>query len=313
MSPRNRVLALAGGVGGAKLALGLSRVLAPIDLTIVVNTGDDDVIHGLNVSPDLDTVMYTLAGLANPDMGWGLAGDHFTSMSMLDRYGVPTWFNLGDMDLATHIRRTQLLREGWTLSEVTQELCTRLGVRGTVAPMTDQTIATTVETEDGDLPFQVYFVQRRCEPVAVSIRFIGAAAARPSPGFQSALKSASSIVFCPSNPFLSIDPILAIPGVRQHIEEFNGPRLAVSPIVGGRALRGPAAKLLGELGHDVSCVGVASWYRGLCDMFLVHEADRAHLGAIEGLGMRAEAADTVMVTDEDKVALAKRVLSLLDS
>ena len=305
------VLALAGGVGGAKLALGLSGILSPQELTIVVNTGDDEEIHGLHVSPDLDTVMYTLAGLSNVEMGWGLAGDQFNALAMLRRYGAPTWFNLGDMDLATHLQRTQLLRQGWTLSQVTAELCQRLGVGHRVVPMSDQRVATVVETDEGDLPFQVYFVQRQCEPVARGVRFQGADVAEPSPGFAAALESAQAVVFCPSNPFLSIAPILALPGVRQRLAGFAGPRVAVSPIVGGRAVRGPAAKMLGELGHDVSSVGVAAWYRGLCDIFLVDDEDRCHVDAIEALGLRAEVADTVMVTDEDKVALARHMLELL--
>ena len=300
-------------MGGAKLALGLSRILSPQELTIVVNTGDDELFHGLHVSPDLDTVMYTLAGLANPEAGWGLAGDRFTAMDMLGRYGTPTWFSLGDMDLATHLRRTELLREGGGLSHVTEELCSRLGVRHPVVPMSDQRVATIVETDEGDLPFQVYFVERRCEPVAHRVRFEGAAAAEPSPAFATALESASALVFCPSNPFLSIAPILAVDGVHQRIEQFAGPRIAVSPIVGGRALRGPAAKLLGELGHDVSCVGVARWYRGLCDILLLDEADRGQTKDIVSLGIRAEVASTVMVTEEEKVALARRVLHLVKS
>ena len=305
------VLALAGGVGGAKLALGLSRLLCIQELTVVVNTGDDEEFHGLHVSPDLDTVMYALAGLANQETGWGLAGDQLNAMNMLRRYGAPTWFNLGDMDLATHIHRSQLLRAGWTLSQVTRELCQRLAVHHTVAPMTDEKVATVVETEEGDLPFQVYFVERECRPVARGIRFQGIEDAQPSLAFTEALKSATALVFCPSNPFLSIAPILALPAVRRRVREFTGPRLAVSPIVGGRALRGPAAKMLAELGHEVSCVAVARWYQGLCDVFLVDEADRHHSEAIEALGMKAEVAGTVMVTDDDKTALARRVLELV--
>ena len=305
-----RVLALAGGVGGAKLALGLSRILSPGELTIVVNTGDDEVFHGLHVSPDLDTVMYTLSGLANPETGWGLEGDSFAGNDMLRRYGAPAWFNLGDKDMATHIRRTQLLNEGWTLSQVTAELCSKLGVRHPVIPMADGRVATMVDTNQGNLSFQDYFVRLRCEPVARGIEFRGEAV--PSSGFTEALETAGCLVYCPSNPFLSIAPILSLPGVREGIASFQGPRIAVSPIVGGRALRGPAAKLMGELGYDVSCAGVASWYRGICDGLVIDRADREEAEAVAATGLRAEIADTVMTTDEDKIALARAVIGLAE-
>ena len=307
------VLALAGGVGGAKLAVGFAEVLPPEGLIMVVNTGDDKVFHGLHVSPDLDTMMYALAELTNPQTGWGLAEDSFNALEMLARYGAPTWFKLGDKDLATHIRRTELLRNGWSLSDVTQELCQRLGVRHRIVPMSDDTVRTIVETAEGRLSFQVYFVERQCRPVASNIDFEMAEEAKASPGFLAALEGATAIVFCPSNPFLSIAPILAVPGVRERIESFHGTRVAVSPIVGGEALRGPAAKLLGELGHDVSCVGVAKQFRGLCDIFLIDEVDRCHAGSIGDLGMRVEIASTVMVTQEDKVRLATHIHRLLES
>ena len=306
----SRVLALAGGVGGAKLALGLARVLSPDELTIVVNTGDDEVFHGLHVSPDLDTMMYALAGLTNTQTGWGVAEDSFNSLEMLSRYGSHTWFNLGDKDMATHIRRTELLGQGLTLSEVTRELCQRLGVRHSVQPMSDDRVRTVVDTEEGELPFQVYFVQRQCQPVVKGIRFDGAECASASKELAAALEESTCLVFCPSNPFLSIAPILAIPGVRERIAGFHGTRAAVSPIVGGEALRGPAAKLLSELGYDVSSVGAARQYEGLCDIFLIDEVDRQHAAPIRNLGMRAEATDTVMVTEEDKVRLATHICQL---
>ena len=307
------VLALAGGVGGAKLALGLSRVLSPRQLTIVVNTGDDELFHGLHVSPDLDTVMYTLSGLANPDTGWGLQGDAFAANTMLKRYGVASWFNLGDKDLATHLRRTQLLNTGWTLSQVTAELCFRLGIRHPVVPMSDGRVATIVNTDRGSLPFQDYFVRLRCEPVARSIEFRGTASsspALPSPAFLEALETATTIVYCPSNPFLSIAPILSLPGVRERIAAFDGPRIAVSPIVGGQALRGPAAKLMGELGYDVSCAGVASWYQGICDVLVMDRTDGDQAEAVATTGLHPEFANTVMIDDDDKTALARIVLGL---
>ena len=315
------ILALAGGVGGAKLVVGLARVLPPEKLTIVVNTGDDEVFHGLHVSPDLDIVMYALAGLTNPVAGWGVAGDSFNALGMLERYGEATWFNLGDKDLATHIRRTELLSQGWSLSEVTRELCRRLGIRHGVVPMSDDSVRTVLETEEGDLSFQVYFVKRQCQPVVRSIRFEDAGGlvvsesqgARASPGFLASLDEAACLVFCPSNPFLSIAPILAVPGVKESIISFSGQRLAVSPIVGGEALRGPAAKLLGELEHDVSCLGVARQYQGLCDIFLIDGVDRCYAEGISNLGMRVEVAHTIMTTDEDKVRLATHICRLLES
>ena len=316
---KGSILALAGGVGGAKLVVGLARVLPPVDLTIVANTGDDDVFHGLHVSPDLDTIMYALAGLTNERSGWGVAGDSFNALAMLGSYGGPTWFNLGDKDLATHIRRTELLSQGWSLSEVTRELCHRLKISHPIVPMSDGRLRTIVETDQGDLTFQVYFVERQCQPVAKGIHFetsegpvpSEAEGAGASPGFLAALESASAIIFCPSNPFLSIDPILAVAGVRDCISTFSGTKVAVSPIVGGKALRGPAAKLLGELGQEVSCVGVAKQYQGLCDIFLIDQVDHQHGDAIRDLGMRVEVAPTLMVTNDDKVSLANHILRLL--
>ncbi len=305
------VVALAGGVGGAKLALGLAKTLPSERLTIVVNTGDDEVFHGLHVSPDLDTVMYALAGLTNPQTGWGIADDSFAALSMLERYGAPTWFNLGDMDLATHVRRTELLKLDWTLSQVAQELCQSLGVRHPVVPMTDAKVSTIVETDEGDLSFQVYFVERQCQPVVRGIRFENAETAGMADGFLTALDCATGICFCPSNPFLSIAPILAVSGARERIASFSGTRVVVSPIVGGKALRGPAAKLLGELGHEVSCVGVARYYQGLCDVFVIDEMDRGYADTIRDLGMTVSVTSTVMDTDEDKATLATRVCCLM--
>ena len=304
------VLALAGGVGGAKLALGLSRVLPPDDLVVIVNTGDDEEFHGLHVSPDLDTMMYTLSGLADPERGWGLSGETFQALRMLSTYGVPTWFNLGDRDIATHVRRTQLLREGQSLSEVTRELCSRLGILHTVAPMTDDRVRTKVETSEGVLAFQEYFVRRRCEPQATAVRFDGANAANPSPTFDHALNNARAVIFCPSNPFLSIDPILAVGEVQERIRRFAGPRVVVSPIVGGAAIRGPAAKMMRELGHPISSIGVARKYAGLCDHFIVDNADANESTSIESLGMKAHVTNTIMNTTVDKETLARYVLRL---
>ena len=292
------------------MALGLSRILPPGQLVICVNTGDDDCFHGLHVSPDLDTVMYTLAGLADPESGWGLEGDTFSALDMLNRYGADTWFNLGDRDLATHIQRTQLLRQGATLSEVTANLCRRLGIADDVVPMTDDPVRTVLGTDIGELSMQRYFVEHRAEPQINQVRYVGAKSARASPGLEDALDQASLIVFCPSNPFLSLGPILAVSGVRERLENASALRLAVSPIIGGAAVRGPAAKILSELGHEVSCVGVAGQYLGLCDLFVIDNLD-AHLSpAIQRLGIKPAAASIMMNSDEDKVALAKAVLTM---
>ena len=305
------VLALAGGVGGAKLALGLARVLSPQQLTIVANTGDDEVFHGLHVSPDLDTIMYTLAGLSNPVTGWGLAGDTFSALEMLRRYGAETWFSLGDRDLATHVERTRLLRQGWTLSEVTRHLSGKLGVQAALVPMSDQPVRTIIETGQESLPFQEYFVKYRCEPSIKGVRFQGASEAQASPAFQQALNAAEAVVYCPSNPVVSIGPILALPGVREHLRAFRGPRIAVSPIVGEQALRGPAAKMLMELGEEVSCVGVARRLAGICDVLVVDRQDAHRASAVTATGLEAVVLDTIMVTDGDKERLAREVLRIV--
>ena len=307
------VVALAGGVGGAKLALGLSRVLPPDKLTIVVNTGDDEIFHGLHVSPDLDTVMYALAGLTNIEKGWGVADDTFNGLQLLKRYGGPGWFNLGDKDLATHIHRTELLNNGCTLSEATHELANSLDITHDIVPMSDNQVRTVLETDEGDLSFQVYFVQRQCQPMAQAIRYEGATEASPAPKFLSSLESADHLIICPSNPFLSIDPILSLPGVRERVKQMNGRSVAVSPIVGGEAIRGPAGKLLTELGHEVSCTGVARHYHGLCDTFVIDETDRCHEDEIAELGMTPWIGPTIMKDDSDKEHLARMICSLLDS
>lgn len=306
------VVAFSGGVGGAKLALGLAEVLPPDRLTLVVNTGDDEEFFGLHVSPDLDTVMYTLAGVVNPATGWGVEAETFHALEMLGRYGTPTWFSLGDRDLATHILRRQRLDEGRTLSEVTEELSQRLGVRHPILPMSDHPVRTVVETDEGDLPFQSYFVERRCEPKVRGLRFERAADALPGPAVVRALRSASTLIFCPSNPWLSVEPILAVPGIREAVRSFRGPRLAVSPIVGGRALRGPADKIMSELGYEVSTIGIADYYQGLSDTLVIDETDRADAASIEKRGLSAYTASTVMRNKEDKVALARVLCRIAD-
>ena len=309
------ILALAGGVGGAKLAAGLQAALdTPGDLLTVVNTGDDFEHLGLSICPDLDTVMYTLSGRANPETGWGLAGETWQFLEALGTLGGEDWFRLGDRDLATHVERTRRLRAGETLSEVTSHLAARLGVPSRIAPMSDDPVRTVVETPDGDLPFQEYFVRRRCEPAVRGLRFEGAPEARMSAAFEAALADPTleAVVVCPSNPYLSVDPILAIPGVRAALAGCAAPVVAVSPIVGGRAIKGPAAKIMEELGVEVSAATVADRYRDLLDGFVLDETDRALAAAIEsadmGAGLRVRVEQTVMRTDEDRARLATSVL-----
>jgi len=309
------VIALCGGVGGAKLAFGLAKVLDLADLTIVVNTGDDFAHLGLAISPDIDTVVYTLAGLADRERGWGLAGETWSFLAALRRLGGEDWFQLGDHDLATHVDRTRRLAAGETLSGVTAAQAARLGVSHAVAPMSDQPLSTWVDTDAGPLPFQHYFVRERSAPVARGVRFEGAAEARPSPAFAAALARADldAIVICPSNPYLSIDPILAVPGVREALAAAAAPAVAISPIVGGRALKGPAAKLMGELGHTPGVAAVARHYQGLIDGLVLDDTDAADSDAVRTLGVAACVTATVMRSDEDRVALAATTLGFAAS
>ena len=308
------ILALAGGVGGAKLAAGLQAALeAPAELLTVVNTGDDFEHLDLQICPDLDTVMYTLSGRANPETGWGLAGETWNFLEALGALGGEDWFRLGDRDLATHVERTRRLRAGETLSRITGDLAARLGVPSRIAPMSDDPVRTFVETPEGELPFQEYFVRRACGPPVRGLRFEGAAAARMSTSFESALADPAleAVVICPSNPYLSVDPILAVPGVRAALVGCTAPVIAVSPIVGGRAIKGPAAKIMGELGVEVSAAAVAARYRDLVDGFVLDETDRALAAAIESegaAGARVGVEQTVMRTDEDRIRLAARIL-----
>jgi len=305
------VIALCGGVGGAKLAFGLSRVLRKADLTIVVNTGDDFEHLGLAIAPDLDTVTYTLAGLADRERGWGLADETWSFMAALTRLGLEDWYLLGDHDLATHVERTRRLASGETLSAVATDLAARLGVTQTLTPMSDQPVRTWVDTDAGPLAFQPYFVRERCAPVARGVRFEGAAGARPSPAFAAALArpDLDAIVICPSNPYLSIDPILAIPKVRAAIEAAPAPVVAVSPIVGGLAIKGPAAKLMRELGHTPSVGAVADHYRGLIDGLVIDTADATDASALRQTGLAAHVTGTVMRGDDDRIALAVETLA----
>lgn len=298
---------LAGGGGGAKLAHGFAQVTD--SLTVVVNTADDAELHGLHVSPDVDTVLYTLAGRIDPAQGWGLAGDTDVVLRAMAELGEDTWFHLGDRDLATHILRTARLRAGATLTEVTAQLAAALGVASRVLPMSDDRVATTLRTADGTLGFQEYFVGRRHRDEVLAVAFDGIDAARPAPGVIDALTSVDVVVLGPSNPFVSIGPILALPGVREALASSRARRVAVSPVIGGQALKGPAAQMLATLGHDVSALGVARLYTGLVDVFVVDEQD-AHLApAIRDLGLDVAATRSVMGPDAaDRARLARELL-----
>ena len=306
-----RILALAGGVGGAKLALGLAGVLPPEALTVAVNTADDFEHLGLTVCPDLDTVMYTLADVANPETGWGRRDESWTVMEALGPLGGETWFRLGDKDLATHIERTRRLRAGETLSSVTRDLSTRLGVKPAMVPMSDDPVRTMVTTDRGELAFQDWFVRLRCEPKVKSVRFAGAETAHANPALLD-LADLRAIVVCPSNPFVSVAPILAVPGVQAALARTKAPKVAVTPIVGGQAIKGPAAKMLAELGHDVSALGVARYYKDWVDGFVLDAEDAGLVRDIEALGLRVQVADTMMRNDADKRRLAKQVLEFVD-
>lgn len=303
------IVALAGGVGGAKLAYGLYHLVPPEKLTLIVNTGDDFEHLGLHISPDLDTVMYTLAELANPTTGWGVKDESWNMMAALARYGQPTWFQLGDRDLATHLLRTKWLREKYPFNWITGELSQRLGVRCTILPMTEGLVRTMVMTEQGEMAFQEYFVQHQCRPVVKSIRFAGAAEAQPSREVTNALRNADAIIFCPSNPLLSIDPILALPNMRRIIAASRVPKIGVSPIVGGAALKGPAAKLMIELGLEVSPTGVARHLGDILSGLVLDHVDQAHQDALTDMGLRTLVTGTVMLNNQDRVRLAQEVLA----
>ena len=306
--------ALAGGVGAARFLAGLVAVVPPQELTTIVNTGDDDEFHGLWVCPDLDSVTYRLAGAHNPETGWGLADETFHAMGALARYGAPTWFNLGDRDLATHLYRTQRRSQGASLSEVTAEITESWEIRSRLLPMSDDRVATriTVTSDDGateELAMQEWFVHRRCEPPVVSVRFEGADAARPAPGVLEALETADTIVVCPSNPIISIGPILAVPGIREALTARRDRVVGVSPIIAGLPVRGPADRLMGPLGIEVSCVGVARAYAEFCSTLVIDSADAALAADVEALGVRAVVADTVMRDARVAAALARHTLA----
>lgn len=303
------IVALAGGVGGAKLAHGLYGVLGPDALTVVVNTADDFDHYNLHICPDADTVLYTLAGIANPETGWGVAGDTFTTLEMLRRYGEDTWFMLGDRDFATHILRTSRLRAGATATRVLGELAASLAVRATLLPMCDEPVATIVQTPQGDLAFQDYFVRHHHQDAVVGVRFAGIEQAQVSEPVRDAIQQADAIVFCPSNPIVSVGPILGVPGMRELVCSADVPKVAVSPIVGGKALRGPADRMLSDLGYDVSPFGVATLYRDVISGLVIDREDQAYAAQIESLGLRVLVTDTVMTDVGARRRLAGEVLS----
>jgi LPPG:FO 2-phospho-L-lactate transferase len=306
-----RIVALAGGVGGAKLAEGLQAIVGE-RLTVVVNTGDDTERHGLLVCADHDTVMYTLAGLENPEFGWGLAGDTWSVMHALERYGEEGWFRLGDRDLATHIVRTDRLRRGDRLTEVLVGLQRSLGVTAAILPMADEPVRTQVRTDDGWLDFQDYFVRLRQVPDVHEARFVGIEAAHPTPEVVAAVGAADIVVIAPSNPIVSIGPILAVPGLPELLDAARrrGARIvAVSGIIGGKALKGPADRMLASLGHESSALGVARGYAGLIDAFVLDTVDAALAPDVEALGIRAVVTDTIMTDDGSRARLAREVLA----
>jgi LPPG:FO 2-phospho-L-lactate transferase len=303
-----KVVALAGGVGAARFLDGLARAIAPERIFVIGNTGDDAEIHGLHISPDLDTVTYTLAGLADPDRGWGLNGDTFRCLESLGRLAGETWFQLGDRDLATHLYRTDRLREGATLSGITAEIVAALGVRTMIVPMTDDRVRTRIHTAAGEFEFQTYFVKRRAQDEVRRISFCGAPDARPAPGVLEAIADAEAIIVCPSNPFISIHPILSVPGIRDALRATKAPVAAVSPIVGGRAIKGPAADMMKTMGLRPAAAEVARLYRDFVNVFVLDEIDREQAAEVDRLGIRPAVTDTVMRGPQEREMLARAVV-----
>jgi LPPG:FO 2-phospho-L-lactate transferase len=306
---RDLVVALSGGVGGAKLALGLSRVMDADRLMVVANTGDDFVHLGLHVSPDIDTLLYTLAGLANPETGWGRRDESWSFMKALAALGGETWFNLGDGDLATHVERTRRLKAGESLSAITAAFARRLGIGARIVPMSDDPVRTRLDTDEGWLELQHYFVRRRCEPAVRAVEYAGAATARASGEVLAALGDPAlrAVVICPSNPFISIGPILALPGLRQALTACAAPVVAVAPLIAGHAVKGPSDRMMRELGHEPSAANVARLYADVIDAYVIDRQDSA-----EGLPMKVVQAQTLMVTLADREALARTVLEVAD-
>jgi LPPG:FO 2-phospho-L-lactate transferase len=302
------IVTLAGGVGAARFLEGLVQVVPPEDVVAIVNTGDDFELHGLYIAPDLDIVTCTLAGVINPEQGWGIAGDTLACMEWLGRLGAPTWFSLGDRDLALHIRRTALLRAGRTLAEVVDQFRRAFGVAVRILPMSNQQVPTHIITPAGEIHFEEYFVQRRAQDEVLGVRFVGVEQARPAPGVLEAIRAAEAVLIAPSNPIVSVGTILAVPGVRAALQETAAPIIAVSPIVGGAAIKGPAGPLMRAMGFEVSARGVAACYRDLADVLVIDQVDAALAGDIRALGMQVVVTDTIMRGPAEKRALARVAL-----
>jgi LPPG:FO 2-phospho-L-lactate transferase len=310
-SPKNNaIVALAGGVGASKLLLGLYDVTDPRELTVIVNTGDDITLHGLKISPDLDIVTYTLAGVVDESKGWGYRGETFHALKRLAAFGRIHWFNLGDRDLATHIHRSAMLAEGRSLSDAAESIRLALGVKARILPMCDQPVPTMIETAEGELHFQEYLVKRRAQPVVRGIRFDGVDTARPARGVHEAIRDADRILICPSNPLISIGPILAVPGIREALRARKKNVIAVCPIVAGKSLKGPSDKMLAELGYEASALGVAKLYADFTGTFVIDPADKMQAGSIRKLGMQVEVVPTLMKTRTQKRKLARSLLAL---
>lgn len=305
-----KIVALAGGVGGAKLANGFAQIQPPEDLTIIVNTGDDFEHFGLYICPDLDTVCYTLAGLANPDTGWGRADESWHAIENISRLGGLKWFRLGDRDLGTHLERTRRIRAGQTLSQITQDFCAAWEIDPAVLPMSDKLVPTIVLTDEGELPFQEYFVHRRCEPKVRGFRFEDVEAASPAPGVIPAIRNADLVVICPSNPWVSIDPILALPRIRTEL--YSRPVMAVSPIIGGKAVKGPVVKMYAELGIEPSALAVAKHYQDIIDGFVFDLRDKNLLSDIESLNVSVLNVDTLMNSPAQQKRLAQDIVNLVN-
>ena len=308
---RPPVVALAGGVGAARFLDGLARVLAPERLFVIGNTGDDAEVHGLHISPDLDTVTYTLAGLADRKRGWGIRGDRFRCLEALGRLGAETWFQLGDRDLATHIYRTDRLRQGTTLTQVTAEITRALEVGATIVPMSDEPVRTRICTASGELEFQTYFVKRRARDSVAGVRFEGADRAASAPGVLEAIEQAEAIIVCPSNPFISVGPILSVPGIREALRARRDRVAAISPIVGGRALKGPAADMMRSMKIRCAAAEVACLYADFAGMFVLDEVDRKQGGEVESHGMRPVVTNTIMRGRRERKLLARAVTEAL--
>jgi LPPG:FO 2-phospho-L-lactate transferase len=305
------IVVLTGGTGGAKLVEGLAGETDAAELTVICNTGDDCIFHGLYISPDIDTITYTLAGLSDSEKGWGIRGDTFVALEQLRCLGNDAWFHLGDKDLATHITRTRLLRDGKTLSAITDQIRRALGVRSTILPMSDERVETRVQTSNGEISFQEFFVKERWAPEVLAVRFAGAENSRPAPGVLDAIAKAEAVIVCPSNPITSIGPILAVPGIRGALEETAAPVLAVSPIIGKVAVSGPAHKLMSACGLEASPLGVAESYDSHLDILVIAQEDYGIARHIDAFGVKAVCADIRMNSLADKKRLAGQVLALV--